>query len=369
MFDSITSVVAGFQDWYYALPHAWAIAFLFFSLAVCFAVLTKGADLLVDGAAGLASGLGVPKVIVGATVVSLGTTLPEVSASVMASLQGTGEIAAGNAVGSIICNAGLVFGLCCVITRLPVDRFTLNRNAWFQIGGAVLLVVLYLLSQHGPDNSRLFPRWFGLILLAGLAAYILLSVHWARQSRKQNSENGNSPAKTDRRVGKSILLTVIGFIVVIVAARILLIVVEQLAITLGVPNDVIAVTLLALGTSVPELATGIVSVIKGHKEILVGNVIGANILNVFFVIGASASVRPVLGAEFFGRFIDIPAHAIADPMAIPYRFLWLHFPVMLIILGLFHLNIWTSKTHLRRLPGLIMLIIYLIYAVGSYFLP
>ena len=349
MFDQISSLIQDFQSWYYALSDGLAITFLFVCLAGCFVVLTKGADFLVDGAASLAADLGVPKIIIGATVVSLGTTLPEVSASVMASLGGMGEVAAGNAVGSIICNAGLVFGFCCLITRLPLDRFTMNRSAWFQIGGAVLLVVLYLLSGPAPENenSRLFYRGFGLILLAGLLAYTLLSVYWARQSKAQKNYEQNIPVKSARQVGKSIVLTLIGFVLVIVAARILLIVVQELASKLGVPKDVIAVTLLALGTSIPELATGIMSVIKGHKEILIGNVIGANTLNVFFVIGASAAVRP---------------------LAIPHRFLWLHFPIMLIILGLFHLNIWTSKTHLRRLPGLIMLIIYFTYAVGSYFL-
>ncbi len=350
MFDSIMPFIEDFQDWYGALAQGWAIAFLFFCLAVCFVALTKGADLLVDGAAGLASGLGVPKVIVGVTVVSLGTTLPEVSASVLASLEGRGHVAAGNAVGSIICNAGLIFGLCCTITRLPVDRFTLSRNAWFQIGGALLLVVLYLLA--GPvtaaEGSRLVPRDFGILLLAGLGAYTILSVRWAKQSMTGNQTASGAPDQPSFEIGRSILLTVIGFVIVIIAARGLVTVVVELAEELGVPEDIIAATLLAFGTSVPELATGVVSIIKGHKEILIGNVIGANILNVFFVIGASATVAP---------------------LAVPGRFLWLHFPVMLVILGLFHLNIWTSKTHLRRLPGLIMLIIYLVYAVGSYFLP
>ena len=346
--------IQAFQNWYVSLSDAQAIAFLFTSLIACFVVLTKGADLLVDGAAGLAGGLGVPKIIIGATVVSLGTTLPEVSASVISSREGLGEMATGNAVGSIICNAGLVFGLCCTIVRLPVSRFTLSRNAWFQLGGAVLFVILFLFADTttGGEDQRHFYRSFGIILLAGLLAYTLMSVRWAKQSVNQNRKNNSSAAISASKLGKSILLTTVGFVLVVVAAKGLVMVVKELAIKLGVPNEVVAVTLLALGTSIPELATGIMSLIKGHRELLVGNVIGANVLNIFFVIGASATVQP-----------------LAKPFLIPDSFLYLHLPVMLVILGLFHLNIWTSKTHLKRWPGLLMLIVYLTYVVGSYALP
>ena len=116
---------------------------------------------------------------------------------------------------------------------------------------------------------------------------------------------------------------------------------------LGVPADVVSVTLLALGTSIPEFATGLMSLIKGHRELLVGNVIGANILNVFFVFGLSAAVRPLV---------------------LPDRFLWLNLPVMMSILGLFHLNIWISRERFSRWPSLMMLIIYFVFAVGVYLL-
>ena len=356
MLDYIASLLDAFRVWYGGLSNTQAIIFLFVSLGGCFIVLSKGANLLVDGAASLASGLGVPKMIIGVTVVSLGTTLPEVSTSIMASIRGFGGVAMGNAIGSIICNAGLIFGLGCTIVRLPVERFTLNRNAWFQIGGAILLVLLYLLSPYAAvdqsgvsDGARLFPRAFGVILLAGLASYTLLSLRWAKQSVQAKAKEPNRAAvrQSEVKLGKTIVLILIGFFLIVLAARGLLTLVEQLALQLGVPRDIIAVTLLALGTSIPELATGITSLVKGHSELLVGNVIGANVLNAFWVVGASAAVRPLL---------------------IPEQFLWLHLPVMLVILGVFHLNIWTSKTYLRRWPGSLMLVIYLIYAVGSYWL-
>jgi len=347
--DFLLQLGQDFNNWYQALSNGYAILFLFVCLAGCFIVLAKGADLLVDGAAGLASGLGVPKIIIGVTVVSLGTTLPEVAASVSASLRGWGETATGNAIGSIICNSGLIFGLCCLLVRLPADRFTLNRNAWFQIGGAVLFVLLYFLSGTavGDQGQRHFYRGFGVILLAGLVAYVLLSLRWARQSAKRSAIGAVPRAPSEMKIGRSSLLTAMGFVLVILSANVLVVVVRELAGKLGVPNDVVAATLLAFGTSVPELATGIMSVIKGHRELLVGNVIGANILNIFFVMGASATVHP---------------------LAIPDRFLWLHLPVMLVILGIFHFNIWTSRDHLKRWPGLVMLIIYLCYVVGIYFI-
>ena len=139
----------------------------------------------------------------------------------------------------------------------------------------------------------------------------------------------------------------VGFVLVIIAARVLVQVIEELAVKLGVPADVVSVTVLALGTSIPEFATGIMSLIKGHKELLVGNVIGANILNVFFVFGAAAAVRP---------------------LAIPDRFLWLNFPAMLLIIGVLHLNIWTSKRQFSRWLSLLMLIGYLVFVVSAYVL-
>ena len=346
MFDSMVWLGQVFQSWYEGLPNGQAIIFLFVCLAGCFVVLTKAAGLLVDGAAGLAANLGVPKIIIGATVVSLGTTLPEASASVMASLAGDGGIAAGNAVGSIICNAGLVFGLCCTMVRLPVSRFTLNRNAWFQIGGAGLLVVLYLLSAPSgvDDGTRVFGRTFGIILLMGLSAYTVMSIRWGRQSV---TANGQAHGHAGGKLGKPVLLTAIGFVLVITAAKGLLLVVTELSLKLGVPADVVSVTLLALGTSIPEFATGLMSLIKGHRELLVGNVIGANILNIFFVFGLSATVRPLV---------------------LPDRFLWLNLPVMMVILVLFHLNIWTSRERFSRWPSLIMLIIYSGFVVGVYLL-
>lgn len=348
--DFLTYFLQNFQSWYGSSSDPQAIVFLFASLIACFIVLTKGADFLVDGAAGLAGSLGVPKIIIGATVVALGTTLPEVTASVIASLQGDGGMAAGNSVGSIICNAGLVFGLCCFITRLPVNRFTLNRNAWFQIGGVVLLFVLYMFSSQAVADDgtkiRMFGRGFGIILLIGLLAYTLLSVKWAKQSMAANNQQNGSQAGGGK-TGRPVVLTIVGFVLVIVAAQGLVTVIRELALKLGVPTHVVSVTLLALGTSIPEFATGLMSIIKGHKELLVGNIIGANILNVFFVFGASATVRP---------------------LAVPHRFLWLNFPVMLLIIGLFHLNIWTSKKQLSRWPSLGMLILYLAFVVVSYVL-
>jgi len=351
--DLLLQLGEAFNSWYESLSNGYAIIFLFVCLAGCFVVLTKGAGLLVDGAAGLASGLGVPKIIIGATVVSLGTTLPEASASIMASLAAESDpqfvgVAAGNAVGSIICNAGLVFGLCCTMFRLPVERFTLNRSAWFQIGGAGLLCILYILSgqTNAGDGTRILGRGFGILLLGGLVAYTLMSIKWARDSAAGNNQANNS-GDTRGKVSRPVILTAFGFVLVIAAAKGLLMVVTELAARFNVPAHVVSVTLLALGTSIPEFATGLMSLIKGHRELLVGNVIGANILNLFFVLGASATVRP---------------------LELPTRFQWFNLPVMMIILVLFHLNIWTSKKQFSRWPSLAMLVVYVGFVVGSYLL-
>lgn len=196
------------------------------------------------------------------------------------------------------------------------------------------------------SSGRVISRTFGIILLIGLLAYTVMSVGWARQSITADVQ-ANSHSHAGGKLVKPILLTIIGFVLVVTAAKGLLLIVTELSLKLGVPADVVSVTILALGTSIPEFATGLMSLIKGHKELLVGNVIGANILSVFFVFGLSATVRPLV---------------------IPDRFLWLHLLVMMVILALFHLNIWTSRKRFSRWLSLIMVIIYSGFVVGVYLL-
>jgi cation:H+ antiporter len=321
-------------------------------LAGSIAVLVKGADFLVDGAVGLSERLGIPKVIIGATVVSLGTTCPEAGVSVLAAFQGSPDLALGNAVGSIICDTGLIFGLGCLLTRLPKDRFVLNRHGWVQFGSGLLLVVLSLLFWNAEGTQRILPRFIGFFLIVLLVGYMGVSVYWARRHRDAGleamvdnvDENLHKIAKKDTTLIDVVLLLV-GLLLVLAASHVAVPNVQVLCIRWSVPKSVVSATLVAFGTSLPELVTAITSIYKGQKEILIGNILGADILNVLFVTGASACA----------------ASLTIDPL-----FYKLHFPVMMAVLILFRLNIFIGGKTFARWPGFIFLGLHLAYVFVNY---
>jgi len=320
-------------------------------LGVTLFTLTKGANWLVEGAAQLSYRLGIPKIIVGATVVSLGTTSPEAAVSVMSALQGQPGLALGNALGSVICDTGLIFGLSCLITRLPLDRFILNRHGWLQFGSGVLLVGLIVLSW--VLTGRCFiARWMGILLLALLVSYMFISVRWAKQHPDLLDEQLPAPTHA---VGLCLLMILGGLALVVISSKILIADVQQLCLLMSVPQSIVSGTIVAFGTSLPELVTALTSIKKGHPELLIGNVIGADILNILFVVGASAAA--------------VAADANAGTpggLEVPKEMLYLHIPAMLAILLLFRIFIATNKKTFRRACGIPLLAVYVAYVTIAY---
>ncbi len=355
---------AWLANWLKAQP-AWALWAL---CAVSMAALVFGADRTVTGAVRLARRLGMSTVIVGATVVSLGTTMPEMFTSVTAAFRGESELALGNGVGSIICDTGLIFGLCCLLTRLPLDRFVLNRHGWLQLGSGVLLAGICLglaaasgrIGTPGTTNAlgdwNVMPRWVGAALVALLVGYLYLSVRWARRrpdlAAGAVAEAAGPPAAVQAAgpMARTLLALVGGLALVAVGSNLLIPSVKVLAEEhYRVPKDFLAVTVVAFGTSLPELVTAIASIRRGHEELLVGNIIGADILNVLFVVGLSAC---------------------ATELAVPPTFYLLHLPVMLAMLVLLRMYIFAGGTRFRRWQGLPLLALYGgYYAVVVLFAP
>jgi len=326
---------------------------------VAIAVLGKGADWLVDGASGLAYRLGISKVIVGATIVSLGTTSPECAVSVMAAWGGEPGLALGNAIGSIVADSGLIFGLGCLITVLPADRFVLSRQGWVQFGSGVLLALVCYGAFVVAGDGATITRQVGLLLLAILAAYMWVSVGWSRKHRHGEPFQMDDDTEKQRKAHQSLLFLLsicgVGLVMVLLSSRVMIVSVTELAEEhWQVPKVVIASTLVALGTSLPELVIGLASIMKGHKEILVGNIIGADILNVLFVVGASAFAAPLPIIEQGAR--------------IPRIVLYVHIPTMLLILVLFRLFIFSAakRGELRRWYGVPLLALYVVYVVVQY---
>ncbi|MEE8424460.1 MAG: sodium:calcium antiporter [Elusimicrobiota bacterium] len=306
-------------------------------IAILLLVLGKGADLLVDESVLLARRSGIPTVIIGATVVSIGTTMPEAAISVFAALQGEPGLALGNAVGSIICDTGLILGLACVIGELPLDRAVVNRQGWIQLGAGVLLVAISFLG-----GSHL-PRWAGFLFLSLLVVYLWLSIRWAKRGERLPQSDGS--AKESMVMTGLKIAAAIG--IVIASSRVLIPAIELAAQMAGIPEDIIAATLVAFGTSLPELVTAMTAVRKGHGELAVGNVIGADILNVLFVAGAACAVTP-------------------GGLAVPDTFRVLHFPALLTILVAFRIGIFVSGKKLRRPFGYFLLASYLAYLILQY---
>ena len=243
--------------------------------------LIKGGDWFVDGSTGIARRFHVPELLIGATVVSIGTTLPEVMVSTTSALSGHGEIAYGNAIGSVICNAALIAAITAAVRPGKVDPKSLRVPVLFFFAAAALYTgVAY--------STGYFSRPIGFVLLALFVAYIVCNVLAMKNAPAPEEEEDGGESS----LGKDIGLLVVGAALIAVGANLLVDNVTLIAQALGVPESVIALTFVALGTSLPELVTAITSLAKGHGALSLGNVIGANVFNLVLVSGVSVSLAP-----------------------------------------------------------------------------
>ncbi len=310
-------------------------------VAVTLFSLSKGADILVDEAVSLSISWGIPKMIVGATIVSLGTTLPEATVSVLAAFRGNPDLALGNAIGSIIVDTGLIIGLAALIGNLPVEQRIIKRQGLIQLLAVALLAICSLpFWQGGADG--LISQYVGFAFLLLLALYIFATIKWSR-----SGDVAYDVAVEQAPLALQLLKLLLGIFLVIASSKILIPVVEKLALRVGIAQSVIAATLVAFGTSLPELVTAITAVRKGHGELAVGNIVGADILNVLFVVGGAAAVTQ-------------------SGLPVPRQFYYLQIPAMLLIVGAFrHFSI-THHHHITKRDGMMLAGIYLVYLILNY---
>ena len=301
--------------------------------AVGLLCLIKGGDWFVDGATGLARRFHLPELLIGATVVSIGTTLPEVMVSTTSALTGHGEIAYGNAIGSVICNAALIAAVTIAVRPGPVDRAALRTPVLFFFAAAAL----YALVAY---TSGQFTRPVGLTLLAMFAVYMAVTVLQMRR--------GAVPAAGEEAaagsVGRDLGLLAVGAALIALGADLLVDNGTLIAQALGVPESVIALTFVALGTSLPELVTAITSLVKGHGALSLGNVIGANLFNLVLVSGVSVTLAP----------FSIPQAAV---IAGHNASLVLDLPVMLLVMLLLTVPALV-RGKLSRVQALALLAVY-----------
>jgi cation:H+ antiporter len=280
----------------------WANILLFL---VGFVIITKGADKFVDSAVVIAEKTRIPKVIIGATIVSLGTTLPEFSVSVVSGFLDRPQTTMGDTIGSTICNIGLILGTCLLIRPVVVERKVYWQQGVIMVLGGVVIVLLSL--------DGYLSRWDALVLTAGLVGYIYFSLRQSRQARKhvaaeiayaeQTLETIAAPAYSVRR---AVVWFIVGAVAVVGGATLVVQNAVVVARWLGIPELVIALTVVALGTSLPEYVTGLTATFKRHGEITVGNMIGANILDIFWVRGLGGIGFFLLPVERQTMVLDYP---------------------------------------------------------------
>ena len=281
-------------------------------LLIGFVALIKGADFFVDGSAALAKSFGIPSVIVGLTIVALGTSAPELAVSTSAALQGSNEIALSNVVGSNIFNTLMVLGVCAIIHAVPVDKVILKRDFPFTIAGSLFLLLtsgfLALLGANRTfvtDEIRAFingtisegamelnvgvvSRIVGIALIVMFSAYILYLIFASKDSAAEEVAE-----ESKQSVVKSLVMIVFGLGLIVAGGQAVVNSAKFIAAAAGMSETLIGLTVIALGTSLPELVTSIVAARKGETGLAVGNVVGSNIFNMMFILGISALIHPV----------------------------------------------------------------------------
>ena len=298
-------------------------------LVVGFVMLTKGADWFVDGAASIADRLGIPQLVIGLTIVAMGTSLPEAAVSIAAAAKGSAEITIGNVVGSNILNVLLILGITSVIRAISVQKSTVRIEIPFTIGVTVLLAILGL-------TDGFVSRFDGVILWAFMILYLLYLLRMAKKGNQQAAEEDNGKKKP---VWFLVLMVLVGGAMIVFGSNVTVDAATIIAQHFGMSERFIGLTIVAFGTSLPELVTSVTAALKGKSDIAMGNIVGSNIFNILFVVGTTALITPVVYASRF--FVDSIV-AIAT--------------VVLLFLCV------VRKQKLGRLGGLIMLACY-----GGYF--
>lgn len=316
-----------------------------------FILLIKGGDWFVDAASGIAKRFHLPELLIGATVVSIGTTLPEVMTSAIGAASGNGAMAYGNAIGSIICNTSLIAAVTIAIKPGKADRKSLIFPVCFFFGAAAFYAL----------NAYVFGRfnlWMGIVLLTGFVVYMIVNVINMKKNPEKEEEqeekteelNCELPEKASNLgLVKDIVMLAVSALIIAVGADLLVESATTIANSLGVPQTVISLTIVALGTSLPELVTAITSLMKGHGALSLGNIIGANIFNLVLVSGAAIAINP----------FDVPREATFLGNNASFIF---DIPLMFAVMAIMTIPA-VIKGKLARWQGITLLTLYVAYCV------
>lgn len=318
------------------------IAAVILLLAVGFAFLVKGADFFVEGSSSIAKKLKVPPIIIGLTIVAMGTSLPETAVSVTASLVQNNELAVSNVVGSNIFNLMFVIGVCSILTPIMVQKATVVRDIPLSLGCALVLLVLGI-SGLGDKTGMTLGHADGVIFLIVFAGYIFTMVQSAMKARAAGQKveiEGVEECDNMKELsyGKSILFLIVGAAAIAFGGDLTVDTASRIAIELGMSQTLVGLTIVSIGTSLPELVTSVVAARKNEVDMAVGNAVGSNIFNILMVLGISSAISPV--ALIRENIIDI------------------------VLLMVFSVMVWIfagTRKKIERKEGIIMVVVYLVY--------
>ena len=318
------------------------IAAVILLLAVGFAFLVKGADFFVEGSSSIAKKLKVPPIIIGLTIVAMGTSLPETAVSVTASLVQNNELAVSNVVGSNIFNLMFVIGVCSILTPIMVQKATVVRDIPLSLGCALVLLVLGI-SGLGDKAGMTLGHADGVIFLIVFAGYIFTMVRSAMKARPAGQKveiEGVEECDNMKELsyGKSILFLIVGAAAIAFGGDLTVDTASRIAIELGMSQTLVGLTIVSIGTSLPELVTSVVAARKNEVDMAVGNAVGSNIFNILMVLGISSAISPV--ALIRENIIDI------------------------VLLMVFSVMVWIfagTRKKIERKEGIIMVVVYLVY--------
>ena len=278
---------------YYFNKNEYEGVFLFMDYLILFfgfLLLVKGADLFVDGASGIARFFKIPSLVIGLTIVSIGTSAPEAAVSITAALQGSNGIALGNIIGSNIFNTAMVIGICALIKPISIDKNIVKKDFPFMLCTSVVAAFLMF--------NGVLSRLDGVVLLLLFACFMGYIIKFALDNKSDASEDEKKP-----NLVKASIFSLIGVCAIIWGGDLVVASAKNIALGFGISEAVIGLTVVAIGTSLPELVTSIVAAKKGESDIAIGNVIGSNIFNLLFILGLSSTITPI--ASQMSSVIDI----------------------------------------------------------------
>ncbi len=286
-------------------------------LLIGFLLLIKGADFFVEGSSSIAKKFNIPSLIIGLTIVAFGTSAPEAAVSITAAMRGQNEMAIANVVGSNIFNILFVVGVTAMIKPIYVQKSTILKEFPFLLLSSIVLAILAYDIWFQGYNENILTRADGLIFIALFIIFIYYLIDMAINSNDETSEENYKVMP----LSKSILLSIGGLLGIIIGGNFVVNSASDIAMSLGMSENLVGLTIVAIGTSLPELATSIVAAKKGESDIAIGNAVGSNIFNILFVLGVSSCISnvPVQAEAFTDMFVMIVSTIIVYVLAISNR--------------------------------------------------